>query len=177
MRSDFVLIKEIVILDPPTYYAIKKVKKSREAGEDVFDKHYLTANLFYIQNVSYHVVSKIIYDCKKFLRDAIGELPEIEKMSLEFEYHSTKDIDLDNKSYFWRKLFMDVLKTPTTRQIENSKKKNKEIITTNTIKDDNTKCYVSGKEEYFYGEHKMIFRIFGVVKSSQETLDLFFVKP
>jgi len=177
MTEELPLIKEIIILDPPTYYSVKKVKKSKAAGEDVFDKHYLTANLFYIQNVSYHVVSKIIYDCKKYLKEHIGDLPELERIYLEFEYHSKKDIDLDNKSFYWRKLFMDVLKTPTPRQIENAKKKNKEIITTNTIKDDDTKYYRKGSEEYFYGEHKMIFRIFGRVKSTQETLDLFFVNP
>lgn len=175
MRSDFVLIKEIVILDPPTYYAIKKVRKSREAGEDVFDKHYLTANLFYIQNVSYHVVSKIIYDCKKFLLPHLIGLPKIEKMSTEIEIHRTKDVDLDNVGYFWRKLLLDILKVPTKRQTDNSLKRNKEIITVNSIKDDNTKVVIENVEKYVYGESKIVIRIYGITEKEQQKLDLFYI--
>lgn len=175
MNDDFVLIKEIVIPDPPTYYSIKKVKKSKEAGEDVYDKHYLTSNLFYIQNVSYHVVSKIVYDTKKFLLPYLVGLPKIEKMRTEIEIHRLKDIDLDNVAFFWRKLILDILKTPTARQISNSERYKKEIITVNCIKDDNTKVVVKNSEEYFYGEPKLIIRIFGRVEAQQKKLDLFYV--
>ena len=181
MRSDFVLIKEIIILDPPTYYSIKKVKKSKEAGEDIFDKHYLTANLFYIQNVSYHVVSEITHDVKLWLRDKIGSLPELEKMALEFEYNRTTHIDLDNKIYFFKKLLLDILKSPTKKQLDNIVKKKSEgkkvndIITLNVIPDDSSKYFDYCTERFVIGEHKMVIRIFGKVKTTQEKLDLFFV--
>jgi len=172
--ESFVLIKEIIIVNPPTFYQIKKVKKSKEAGVDIFDKHYLTANLFYIQNVNYHTISKITYSCKQFLFDQIKMLPELEKMSLEIEYHHIKHIDLDNKVYFWKKLLLDILKKPTKRQIDNAIKNKKPIITLNVIDDDDTKCFDSCTEKFVFSEHKMIFRIYGRVKSEQKELDLFF---
>lgn len=177
MTEEYSLIKEIIILDPPTYYSIKKVKKSKEQGIDVFDKHYLTGNLFYIQNVSYHVISKITHEVKLWLKEKIGSLPELEKMRLEIEYHRTSHIDLDNKIYFFKKLLLDILKSPTPRQIENAKKKKKEIVTLNCIADDSSKYFDYCTERFVFGEHKLIIRIFGRVKSTQETLDLFFVNP
>ena len=98
-------------------------------------------------------------------------MPELEKIRIEFEYHHTKDIDLDNKGNYWLKLFLDILKKPTQRQINNQKKV---IITTNTIVDDNTKYLDEIGLKFFKGEHKMIFRVYGVPKSTQEKLDLFF---
>lgn len=70
---------------------------------------------------------------------------------------------------------MDILKTPTQRQIERALKYKKPIITTNTIQDDNTKCIDEIKLKFIKGEHKMIFRIFGKVKSEQKELNLFFI--
>lgn len=183
MTEEMPLIKEIIILEPPTYYSIKKVKKSKAAGEDIFDKHYLTGNLFYIQNVSYHVISKITHEVKLWLKEKIGSLPELEKMRLEIEYHRTSHIDLDNKIYFFKKLLLDILKSPTTRQLENVKKKRNEgkrvndIISLNVIPDDSSKYFDYCTERFVFGEHKLIIRIFGRVKSTQETLDLFFVNP
>lgn len=168
------LIKEIIIDSPPTFYQIKKVKKSKELGEDVYDKYYLTANLFYIQNVSYHIVSKITYEVKGFLLQKMGRIPKLEKMTLEIEVHRTTHFDLDNVSYFWKKLFLDVLKTPTPRQIANAKKRNKDIVTLEVLDDDNTKCVIEINEKYVYGSPKLVFRIYGRVKDNQKEMDLFF---
>lgn len=168
------LIKEVIIPDPPTYYQIKKVKLSKEMGFDVYDKYYLSGNLFYIQNVSYHIISRITHDVKLFLLEKIGYLPPLEKMALEFEYHRTTHLDLDNKIYFFKKLLLDILKTPTDKQILNANKRKKNIITTNTIPDDNTKYIDYCSERFVYGEHKLIIRIYGRIKSQQKELDLFF---
>lgn len=138
MSEDLILIKEIIIEAPPTFYQIKKVKKSKEMGEDIYDKHYLTANLFYNQNVSYHIISKIVYDCKLFLKEKIGYLPPLEKMRLEIEYHSLKAIDLDNRLYYWVKLLLDILKIPTSKQIIKANQYKKEAISLNVIHDDTT---------------------------------------
>jgi hypothetical protein len=102
-------------------------------------------------------------------------MPELEKMRLEFEYHHLKDIDLDNKFSYWGKLLFDILKTPTQKQINRALQYKKPIITTNTITDDNTKCVDEIKLKFVRGEHKMIFRIYGRVKSKQKELDLFFI--
>jgi hypothetical protein len=105
----------------------------------------------------------------------ITRAPERRVFYIEIEIHRLKDVDLDNVAFFWRKLILDVLKTPTSKQINNSQKYKKEIITVNCIKDDNTKVVVKNSEEYFYGEPKLIIRIFGRPKVQQEKLDLFFV--
>ena len=66
------------------------------------------------------------------------------------------------------------MKTPTQSQINRALSHKKEIITTNTIKDDNTKCIDNINLKFVRGEHKMVFRIYGRVKSEQKELDLFF---
>jgi hypothetical protein len=178
MNDDFVLIKEIIIENPPTFYQIKKVKKSKEAGEDIYTKYYLTSNLFFNNATSFHVISKIVYDCKLFLRDKIGYLPPLEKMRLEIEVHRNKNIDLDNVAYFWKKLLLDILKTPTQRQLEKEKEKKekyrKEIITLNVIHDDTTHYIDDIRETFKFGGNFLIFRIYGRAKSEQKSLDLFF---
>lgn len=170
------LIKEIVFVDPPTYYAIKKVKKSKELGEDVFTKYYLTSNLFFNNATSFHIISKIVQECKIYLKDNIGYLPPLEKMRLEIEYHSPKAIDLDNRLYFWNKLFLDIIKTPTPKQLEkaNNSKYKKEIITLNVLYDDTTDYIDEISYKYKKDSLKLIFRVYGIPKSTQEKLDLFF---
>lgn len=176
MNEDLVLIKEIVIENPPTYYQIKKVKASKEAGEELFTKYYLTANLFFNNATSFHVISKIVQECKIYLRDKIVYLPPLEKMRLEIEIHASKQIDLDNRAYFWKKLLLDILKTPTSKQLLKAKesKFKKEIITLNVIHDDTTQYIDDIRETFKFGGNFLIFRIYGRAKSEQKELDLFF---
>lgn len=169
------LIKEIIIENPPTFYQIKKVKKSLEAGHDVYDKYYLTANLFFNNATSYHIISKIVQEVKLYLKKEIGVLPELEKMRLEIEIHASKHVDLDNRAYFWKKLFLDILKQPTSKQILNANKKGKQIITTNTIFDDTTQYIDEINEKFVFGGNFLIFRIYGRVKSEQKEMVLFFI--
>lgn len=177
MNIDLVLIKEIIIESPPTKYTLPyKKDKFNSKGELVTKQDfYLTGNLFYSDKSSFHIISKIINDSKEFLFPFLKGIPELEKMRLEFEYHKLTDIDLDNKFAYWGKIFLDILKSPTKKQLERSskEKKPKPIITTNTITDDNTKCIDEIKLKFIKGEHKMIFRIYGRVKSEQKELDLF----
>lgn len=171
-KSDLVLIKEIVIDDPPTKYTLwyKKEKWDKEGNLITHQDFFLTGNLFYADNTSFHLTSKIIQESKEFLMKYLKGMPPLEKMRLEFEYQSMKDIDLDNKASYWVKIFLDILKTPTQRQINRALKYEKPIITSNTILDDNTKCIDEIKLKYFKGKHKMIFRIYGRVKSEQKTI-------
>lgn len=156
------------------FIKLKKKKKSLEVGHDVFDKYYLTSNLFFNNNTSYHIISKIVQDCKLWLLPHLKGLPELEKMSLEIEINRTKHIDLDNVSYFWKKLFLDILKTPSQRQISNSIQKNRQIITTRTIEDDTTKFVIEFTDKFKRGPNALIFRIYGKVKDEQTELNLFF---
>lgn len=170
------LIKEIILRDPPTKWTLNyKKEKFNSKGEKITKQDfYLTANLFYADRTSYHITSKIIQECKEYLRDNIKYLPELEKCRLEIEYHHTKHIDLDNKIFFWKKLLLDIFKIPTKKQLQNSNLKGREIITLNVIKDDTTEFIDECTEKYIKGEHCMIIRIYGRLKSQQEQMDLFF---
>lgn len=170
------LIKEIIIDNPPHKWSLvyKKQKFDSKGKLVTHQDFYLTGNLFYSDRSSFHITSKIIQETKEFLLPYFKGLPELEKMRLEFEYHKMQHIDLDNKASFWLKLILDILKTPTQRQIERALLYKKPVITTNTIKDDDTKCVDELNLKFVKGEHKMIIRIFGRVKNSQKELDLFF---
>ena len=170
------LIKEIIITTPPTKWTLvyKKQKFNSKGKLVTHQDYFLTANLFYADRTSYHLTSKIIQETKGFLFPYFKNLPELDKLKIDFEYHKPQDIDLDNVAYFWLKLVLDILKTPTQSQINRALSHKKEIITTNTIKDDNTKCIDEIKLKFVRGEHKMVFRIYGRVKSTQSELDLFF---
>ncbi len=178
-ENEYPLIKEIVIENPDSHYDVpyKKPKYDKNGKLITHTRYYITGNLFYADAGSIFTVRKIVYHYKGFLYQYLKRLPELEKMRLEFEYHKQTHIDLDNKASFWVKIFLDVLKKPTDRQIlRASKEKNpKPIITSNTIDDDNTKCVDEIKLKFVQGEHKMIFRIYGRVKDEQKKLDLFFV--
>jgi hypothetical protein len=171
-KSNLVLIKEIVIDDPPTKYVqyYKKENWDKDVNLITHQDWYLTGNLFYADQGSFHMTSKIIQESKEYLLPYLKGIPKLEKMRLEWEYHAMKDIDIDNKFSYWGKIFLDILKTPTDRQIKRALKHKKPIITTNTITDDNTKCIDEIKLKYFYGEHKMVFRIYGRMKSEQKTI-------
>jgi len=170
------LIKEIVIVNPPTKWTLnyKKEKFDKDGKSKTHQDFYLTGNLFYADRTSYHITSKIIQESKEFLFEHLKGLPEMEKLRIEFEYHHTKHIDLDNKANYWLKLMLDILKKPTQRQITNAVVRNKPIITTNTIDDDNTKYVDEINLKFVLSEHKMIFRIYGKLKIEQPKLDLFF---
>jgi len=166
------LIKEIKINDPPTKYTLnyKKSKFDKDGKPVTKQEFYLTGNLFYSDRTSYHLTSKIIVENKRFLMDKIGRLPEIEKMRLDFEYHKMQHIDLDNKASFWIKLCLDVLKTPSARQMLNANNNKKDIITLRCLPDDNTKHVTEINSKFVLGEHCMIFRIYGRLKDTQEQL-------
>ena len=173
MNSDFTLIKEIIINNPPTKWTLKYKKPKFDKDGKKIEKQdfYLTGNLFYADRTSYHLTSKIINESKEYLYEHLKGIPELEKMRLEFEYHKTAHIDLDNKASYWIKIMLDILKTPSIRQMGMAIERKKPIITTNTIIDDNTKCIDSISLKFMYSENKMIFRIYGRVKSTQ--IDLF----
>lgn len=175
MSQEYPLIKEIVISKPPTKWTLvyKKLKFDKEGNRITKQDYFLTANLFYADRTSYHLTSKIIQETKEYLYPFFKALPELDKLRIEFEYHKTQNIDLDNVAYFWLKLVLDILKTPTQMQINRALSHQKHIITTNTIKDDNTKCIDGINLKFVRGEHKMVFRVYGRVKSTQKELDLF----
>lgn len=166
------LIKKITIPSPPTKYVDRKrTKIDPKTGKLQENVYYLTGNLF-LSTQNYFIVSKILRDTKMYLLEYFKDLPELSKMRLEFVYQREDDrFDLDNKGYFWQKVITDILKSPSNRQVLNAAKKNRTIITTNTIKDDTVR-YISGFSwDYKKGEHSLIINIYGELK--KEELNLF----
>lgn len=105
MNDDFVLIKEIIIPDPINLLLYQESKKSKEVEKIFLISIAWTANLFYIQNVSYHIALKITHDVKLWLRDKIGLLPELEKWLWNLSIIGSLHIDLDNKIYFFKSYY------------------------------------------------------------------------
>ena len=171
------LIKEIIIENPPHKWSLvyKKQKYDSKGKLVTHQDYYLTANLFYSDRTSFHITSKIIYETKEFLLPYLKGLPELEKMRTEMEIYNTKDVDLDNRWFFFYKLILDILKTPTSKQIDRAIKYKKPIITTNTIYDDNTKSVSEFNCKFLKGNNKIVFRIFGIIKTEQKELSLFFI--
>ncbi len=176
MNEDLVLIKEIVIENPPNKWTLyyKKEKFDSKGKLVTHQDFYLTANLFYSDRTSFHITSKIIQETKEYLYPFLKGLPELEKLRTEMEFYNVKDIDLDNRWFFFYKLILDILKTPTQKQIDRAIKYKKPIITTNTIYDDNTKSVSEFNCKFLKGPNKIVFRIYGRAKSEQKELDLFF---
>jgi len=170
------LIKKIEIPDPPTKYKIKykrpKLKtvngKQKLVTERVF---YLTANLFYAHKLDYAHQKRIINFCKTWLELHLQGLPKLQKMNLHITYRSPRENwDLDNKGYFWRKLILDVMKTPTDKQVARKKMQGRNIVTTRTIPDDDVRHVNYCTERYEKGPEALVIEIHGVVVPKQKKL-------
>lgn len=118
-------------------------------------KYYLNANIFY-SGVKPWVRSTIVDQCKKFLEPYFKACPLLDDgpYCSQIVYCSDKDIDLDNKCYFWRKIIHDLL-------CEKRAKDNSPSIKLGKIKDDSTRFFMSN-EDVFYStsDTRMIFSIF-----------------
>ena len=95
--------REVSIDGPPTFYVIRGVK------------HYLTANAFLYQK-HWTVRSKIMKYAKAFLKDYMQQLEPLKAHTTLMVTFSVKkkitplmDFDVDNRGYFWGKVFQDVL--------------------------------------------------------------------
>jgi hypothetical protein len=73
-------------------------------------KYYLTSNIFY-GGVHFRVRMKVVEICKKMLDDKIAKeyFKDLKTpIEIEFIYSSPKQtFDIDNKLYFWNKIFAD----------------------------------------------------------------------
>jgi len=165
------LIKEIIILDPPTKYIDrKKTKIDPKTGKLKEDVYYLTANLFY-SVLSYFMRYKIVNEIKAYLMPKLVGVPKLEKMRIHLIYYKPQDtFDLDNKGYFWIKMILDLFKTPSNRQIKNANFKGKEIKTLNVLKDDTVRYIDDIRMSYERGPHRMVINIYGVLKKDELTL-------
>lgn len=157
------------ILDPPTKYIVTSKKKiDKKTGKLKTTTYYLTNNLFYGGTVHWATKRKVIDYAKNFIILFMCNIPKIEKCRLEVIYHSTKDsFDLDNKVGFWVKMILDIMKTPSSKEILQSLKYNNKIKTISCIPDDNCKHVDEISMKYKRGEHKIEIIIHGVLLNEQ----------
>lgn len=156
------LVKEIIIDNPPTKYVDrKKTKIDPKTGKLKENTHYLTANIFY-SGIPHYLRSKIINAIKEYLINYMVDIPKLQKARIVLIYSKPQDtFDLDNKAYFWLKVFLDLLKTPSKRQITNAAKKRRSIKSVNCLPDDTVRYIDDIQLKYEKGSHRLIIRIYG----------------
>jgi hypothetical protein len=165
------LIKEIVIDNPPTKYLDRKKKKiDPKTGQLKVDVHYLTANLFFA-GIPFYLRSKITNEIKDYLVPHLKGLPKLQKARVYLIYYKKSDNwDLDNKGYFWLKMMLDLLKTPTPNQIQKALQKFRIIKTVECLPDDTVKYIDEIRMKYEKGPEKIVFRIFGEFPQNEKNL-------
>lgn len=172
--------KTITFPDPPMFYEYVRKNKvevlvNKKTGKKTVRKkttrHYLTANIFYAGDTHFSLRSKIVNYAKNYLMVFCSELPKLEKCQVEIiYYHPDAMFDIDNKGYFWLKCFMDLLKTPTSKELVKAKKYGNFIKSMNVLDDDNTKHFDRFSVQYQKGAHKMDIKITGRLKNLQKSL-------
>lgn len=166
-------VYEIIMLDPPTKY----VEQRKRPGYDNKGKlvtqtvYYLTANIFY-DGTHFMIKQKIVDYAKNWLFPQLRKMPKFEKCRIELEYiFPTDNFDLDNKAYFWLKLILDLMKTPSSKQVLNRLKKNKQPQSLCTLRDDTVRYVPEIKISYTKGAPAIRFKVEGT--KYEEQLDLF----
>ena len=164
----------ITLLKPPTYF-LKKCKRKqviktcKKTGKQKIQlketRQYLTVNLFYSSS-GYGMISEAVNFAKQYLVDETTkqtEIPRLKQIEIDFEIHrpNGKGWDLDNKAGFWKKVFLDVLKDPTKKQVEKQKQGKFNIKSLRVIEDDDANICSKISETYFRGEEKIVINIKG----------------
>ena len=170
----------IVFPDPPAKY----IKTAKKKTEIVTDKrtgktkirlkettYYLNGNLFYSNDVHFSTRSEIVNFAKDYLLAWCDEMPKLELLEVELIYYRTdNNFDLDNKAYFWQKVFLDLLKTPSKRELKKAQDYRRKINTLEIIPDDNVRYVKKLSSEYRKGQHKMEIILRGRRKNIQNSL-------
>lgn len=165
-------IYHVTISDPPTQYiVVNKRKKRDKEGKIIKDKvHYLTANIFY-SGVHWQTQSIIVNFAKDWIMWFLKEMPKIQKCNIEITYHHPTDtFDLDNKCYFWIKIILDLMKTPTSTQILKALEYNNPIKTIRTLPDDTVRFVDGINMRYKKGAPAIEIKINGRKQEEQTQL-------
>ena len=145
--------KDIIFPDPPTKYKV---------GNKTY---YFTTNLYYGQ-VHWSVRYKAVNFAKDFMLLYIDKMPELSNLKIKLTYSRTTDnFDLDNKLGFWVKVFLDLLKKPSKKELANNKYAIKSI---NVVHDDSCKYIDEIRFKYEKGKHFLKVEIKGILKENEE---------
>lgn len=157
------LIETIEIVNPP--YKFSKYNSKKKVKED----HYLSANLYFTRDQ--WLKNSIKKECLRYLYPHFKGLPKLSKMRIDIEVHSYKtQFDLDNKAYYWIKIVLDLLKTPSSKQLKNAYLKGNDIVSVNVLDDDTVKFVDAINMRYVSGGDKLVFKIYGVLLEVQGKL-------
>lgn len=157
--------KKITIYSPMKKIVEWKPKKKKE------EVTYLTANLFTSDRIHFAVKRKIYDKCKTYLLEHLTDIPKLQSIEMDITYYDNgQQWDVDNRDFFWRKLIMDILKTPTEKQEERAMGYGREIITLRVLPDDNVKYYKGGKHYYGGRGDMMVIEMRGELQMEQQGL-------
>ena len=161
------------IMDPPTKYVIqrKRPKQDKDGNLITQNTYYLTNNLFYGGTVHWAIQRKCINYAKDYIIHFLKTIPKMQKCRLEVIYHHTKDgFDLDNKVGFWVKMILDIMKTPSSKEILKAQKYKNKIKTIEVIPDDDAKYVDEITMKYKRGQHRIEVIVYGILKEEQTSL-------
>ena len=157
------ILFHIEIMDPPSKYekSLKRIKVDKKTGNLITkNTYYLSNNIFYGNNLHWMIQYEIINYTKDWLMPYLKDVPKIKKCEIELIYYrETEQFDLDNKTGFWMKILLDLLKTPTKKQKDKALRNNTWIRSVEALPDDTVK-YVDGLIARFKpGKHRLEIKI------------------
>jgi hypothetical protein len=167
-------ILKIKLYDVPTKLVVKlknpKIRVSKKTGKQTIvtqNTYYLTANVFYAQG-HFSTRVKVTDYAKDYLISRLPFIPKLEKCIVKLTYHDPLDnFDLDNKLYFWCKMLLDILKTPSQKQIIRANKYRKPVKTLNVLQEDTVRHVDFIQMQYKTGIKALEIEILGRKKSEQ----------
>lgn len=164
--------KTIVIPDPPSKYIVQAKKKIDPSTGRLKEKtFYLSANLFFGSHIHYHDQKKVVMFAKNYLNMYFQGLPKLQKLRIYGIYsRPDKGFDLDNKSFFWQKCLLDLLKTPSDKQRARAIKEGWKMLHLNRIPEDGVQYVDELNWKYEEGPHQLIFNLKGVRLAEQQKL-------
>ena len=155
-----------IVIEQP----INKIEFFKKRSGDT-DTYYISANNIFSEKIHFAVKLKIQAQLKTFVLPYFKDVPKLETMTMDIVYYSNRtQWDIDNKDYVWRKIILDLFKTPTSKQILKAEKYNNEIITLNILPEDNVKHYLGGSHYYGGRGDKMEITIKGTLLNEQKEL-------
>lgn len=165
-------ILHITIGDPPTKFIIPnkkgKLDKDGEVKKDTVI--YLSNNVFY-GGVHFSVRNKVVDYFKDWMFPFMQGMPKLDRCTIEITYHQPTDMfDLDNKVGFIAKILLDVLKTPSSKQIITAQKYKRSIVTLNVLPDDSVRYVDEIVMRYKKGASAIEIKICGIKNNDQGNL-------
>lgn len=166
------LLYHVIINDPPSRWVMPRKRKAfkDDGTEKKEDVYYLTANIFY-GDTHWAIKGKIVNYAKDWIFPFLHAMPKMEKCQIGITYHCHTDgFDLDNKAYFWIKIILDLMKTPSSAQIIEAEKYKNPIKTVRALPDDTVRYVDQINMRYKKGSPAIELKVFGRLLNEQVTL-------